>query len=299
MIWWIKSCVFVMATLLIIPSHSGDDRDFRTLLQKAQSGGTYLSPGQEELIQANILFKHLLKGEFEEEHQKKWEQLGFELREIHEGQTAYLMLTEHPSQKTGRGAYLFPKVNRGSHVLLQMPHSFKDLYTGEIGRELALEGTFAGAAWNTVSRNFTANGRHVNADFSRLFNTYFAALARAFIEQYPDGYLLQLHGYARENRKTRAGSQSDMIISTGTGFPGPWVQNMDSCLERAFAVNVGVYPLEVRELGATKTSIGVIHQHMGHQGFLHIEMSKAIRVMMRKNASSRKKLFTCIQKVLQ
>jgi hypothetical protein len=298
---WNKLFIATALFLLVIVSvHPCYAKSLREILQEAQAGGTYLPPGQEELNRAKDLFRQtfIFSGESLEALQKAWAELHFEIREIREGESDFLILSENRSHKTGRGFYLFPRLKPQQEMLLQLPHSFKDLHTGTIGLQLALEGTFTGVGWNTVPRYFTKNGRRVDADFSDLFDTYFAAFTTAFAQQYADGYVVQLHGYAQSKRTSPVGSRSDMILSTGVQIPALWLKEMDACLEQQFPAVISTYPLEVKELGATKTSIGIILRQIEHDGFLHVEMSKPMRLIMRDKPSYRGKFLNCLYEVL-
>lgn len=266
-------------------------------LKAAQTGKTWMQPGEKELLLAEKLFKGLFNGEFGDEMKKEAAEIGCDLIEIQEGGKDYLILSEKTSNKTGRGFYLFPRVKQGNKVL-QIPHSFKDLYTGDIGLNLALEGNFSGIAWNTVPRYFTENNKRIDSDLSDLFYTFFAAFTRAFALTHPQGRVIQLHGFSKDRRKTKTGSGSDMILSTGNEFPGIWMKNLDKCLEQKFSKSISVYPFETKELGATKTSIGIILRQMGNEGFVHVEMSKAMRIMMRDNKEPRKKFLECLQDMM-
>ncbi len=269
------------------------------LLNQAQSGRVFQTPSQREVVQAQYLFQEMFKGKRKEGLQPAWAELNFNLYQIKENNRDYLVVVEKKNHQRGRGFFLFPMSPLKKKIVLQFPHSFKDYHTGKIGLKLVLDGGYAGAAWNTVPREFKIGGHLVDADFSDLFNTYFAAFARAFAGLYPDGYLIQLHGYAKHKRKTEMGKESDIIISSGTRAPGDHLISLDKCLERSFETVVSVYPLEVMELGATKTSIGIILRRIGHFGFIHIEMSKTIRSGLKDKEIYRKKLSSCFQEILK
>lgn len=289
--------ILIILVVLIVwfSLHRRDSQDIREMLEHAQSEERYVAPGKEELDRAEKLFRCMLHGESLRVLRKRWAALDFNLRKIREGDTDFVVLSETRSHRTGRGFYLFPwPPLPDTKILLQLPHSFKDLYTGNIGLQLALEEPFTAIAWNTVPRYFTQNSKRVEADMSDLFDTYLAAFTRAFAGHYPDGYVIQLHGHDQHNRTTRDGAASDIIISNGTRSPDPWLRDMDRCLEQEFSATVSVYPLEVQELGATETSIGIILRQLEHYGFLHVEMSRSIRRMMRDDPGARRQFLRCV-----
>ena len=310
-IWILLQCL----CCFIFPN-PGQTESVKNVLKKARCGGTFKQPEKNELALAKSLFAGMLNGVDlvdsvdavdrggRTDHRNfldlksAWQKLDYDFKKIQEKQTVFYALSETDSRKSGRGFFLFP-ARSGRDILLEIPHSFKDLYTGDIGLKLFLEGQFAAAAWNTVPRYFTENKVKIDADMSDLMETWFAAFTKAFASKYPKGHVIQLHGFARGKRKSLSGKVSDMIISTGIHHPPPWLNSMDQCLESKFSAVINTFPLETKELGATQTSIGMVMRNMGHQGFLHIEISKAMRKALRDNAASREKLLGCFKDVLK
>lgn len=197
----------------------------------------------------------------------------------------YITLQELPNAKQGRGLFAI-KTQATKNRLLQAPHADSDLYTGKITSRLFLEGEFKAAQWNTVKRDIS--------DMAHTPDTYWQAFTQAFARQYPDGKIIQLHGYDQDTRKSEAGEASDMIISAGHKAPPPWLQQTAACLKNAFPRRVSLYPVDVQELGGTTNVQGQLLRSLNHGGFVHIEMSKALRQELLDNAKTRKLLLSCL-----
>lgn len=197
----------------------------------------------------------------------------------------FTTLQELPTARHGRG--FFAINTRAAHNwLLQAPHGDSDLYTGKIASRLFFEGGFKAAQWNTVKRDIS--------DMAHTPNTYWQAFTQAFAQQYPDGKIIQLHGFEQGSRKTATGEASDMILSAGHSLPPQWLQQTFVCLKNAFPMRVSLYQFDVKELGGTTNVQGQLLRSLGHDGFLHIEMSKTMRRQLLDNVTSRKLFIKCL-----
>jgi hypothetical protein len=197
----------------------------------------------------------------------------------------FITLQELPTAKQGRGFFAInPTVK--NNWLLQAPHADSDLYTGKIVSRLFLTGAFKAAQWNTVKRSIS--------DMAHTPDTYWQAFTQAFAGLYPEGKIIQLHGYEQEARRTQAGETSDMILSSGHENPPLWVQQTAACLKKALPWRVSLYPVDLSELGGTINVQGQLLRSLGHNGFLHIEMSKALRQALLDDAELRNKLIHCL-----
>lgn len=197
----------------------------------------------------------------------------------------FITLEESPAAKQGRGFFAVRK-QASKNWLLQAPHADSDLYTGKIASRLFLEGDFKAAQWNTVKRDLS--------DMAHTPNTYWQMFTQAFAEQYPDAKIIQLHGFDPSQRKTQAGEAIDMILSAGQQIAPLWVQQTAGCLKKAFPKRVGLYQSDVQELGGTTNVQGQLLRNLGHDGFLHIEMSKSLRGQLLEDAGLRKRFIDCL-----
>lgn len=248
-----------------------------TAIKLASGEAQLMAAPASELQALKDRLKQLLKGD----SVKDWQALAMkEAVSQH-----YVSLQELPTAKRGRGFFAIKK-QATKNWLLQAPHGDSDLYTGKIASRLFIEGEFKAAQWNTVKRTII--------DVAHSPDTYWQAFTQAFAEQFPDGKIIQIHGYDQTIRKTEAGETSDMIISAGHDTPPPWLQQAATCLKKAFPRRVSLYPLDVQELGGTTNVQGQLLRSLRHGGFLHIEMSKAMRLALRDNADKRKQFIACL-----
>jgi hypothetical protein len=219
--------------------------------------------------------------------------LGFEVLRPDAAGELVVVLREAAGRRQGRGMYAFRRA-RASPLAIQAPHSDDDLHTGALAASLFAESSAAAAAWNTAPRRAVLEGRTELADFAHLEESYFQAFTRAFAAAHPKGICLQIHGFARDQRKTTTASAADAIVSDGDDRPEPWIEGFASCLERATTWNALVYPRQVRELGGTRNAQGMVLQRLEHAGFLHLELSLEARRELKENAASRRALLGCL-----
>ncbi|KHD05293.1 hypothetical protein PN36_00450 [Candidatus Thiomargarita nelsonii] len=259
---------------------------------KAAKGGKYIAPSAAQVREAETLFIRTLKGEQSLDLQKAWQTQGFIMRTLRGSNLT--IVQEINEKRTGRGFYLF-RQHGGLPVALQAPHSFKDLYTRQITRQLMQEGNYIAAAWNTVPR-YGKNKQDNFADMAHLEDTIFQAFGRAFVHQYPTGTIVQLHSFAQEKRKKNVGKTTDLILSNTTITPYQRVLNTNQCLKSKLTdFVVRLYPYEILELGGTSNSNAKDLRKRGFNHFIHIEMSKPLRQRLRKDKRLRGQFSACLQ----
>ena len=293
-------CAAVLLLSAADPAASEIMPDVSELYHQSKERGVYLPPDPEELYLAESLFVQMLRGERGEELAGQWRQLGYKLQRAKLNKGVVLALSEDEKERKGRGFYLFPLEQTGS-TLLMMPHRFFDMHTGPIGLKTYAAGPFAGAAWNTVHRYKKSNkgfnrGYDIlpNWDLADLENSYFTALTRAFNQIYPQGHLVQLHGFSRDKRKSWVGKDSDIIISNGTNDPPNDLIEFADCLKLNMGVVVRVYPHEIRDLGALQNISARITDDYGNRGFIQMEMSLEVRQDLLKSKELRKVITSCM-----
>lgn len=241
----------------------------------------YLAPSPQAIARAEILFTRLLKNEGVPP--AEWQALDFQLQaETLADGTALWVLWETPCH--GKGLYVF-RAGSDAQTVLQMPHRFYDTDTGVIGWELFAGGNFRAAAWNTLSRR--------DADLAHLADSYFNALTRAFATVSPTGRLVQPHGFSSAKRRGSAGQTADIILSNGTREPDAALKRLAKCLRPGFAT-VRVYGEDVMELGGTTNAQGAILREAGQRGFVHLEMSRAVRMHLREEVKMRRRMIRCL-----
>lgn len=261
---------------------------------KESRGGSYTQPSAAELGKAEELFGDLFKGRLTDDLQRQWDELNFKVVKMKEEEEEFIFLIEKEAHKRGRGFYLF-RLSNYKKLSIQSPHSIDDLYTGEITMELALEGRFVSAGWNTVPRKSAHDERSESSDLAHLKESYFTAHARAFARAFQSGSLMQLHGFAKEARKSKSGSESDIIVSSGSNIPGGRAEQMDRCLGKDVSAKSSLYPIETKELGGATNTVGIALRKMGHEGFIHIELSKQMRLLLKDEKKIRTSFRGCIE----
>jgi hypothetical protein len=261
---------------------------------KASKGGSYEEPAAKELEKAEELFGYLFKGILTDNVQQLSDKINFKVVRMKEGEEEFILLVEKEAYKRGRGFYLFRQSNY-KKLAIQSPHSVSDLYTGEITLELALEGRIVSAAWNTVPRSFIHDEKSESTDLAHLKDNYFAAYARAFARAYPSGNLIQLHGFTKEKRKSKTGSEPDIIVSSGSKAPGRRAEQIDRCLQKSISGTVSLYPVEIDELGGSTNTTGIALRNMGYYSFIHIELSKPMRLLLKNDKKVRTSFRGCIE----
>lgn len=233
--------------------------------------------------------------------------IGMSLRWIELRGVEVALLAEQAEQREGRGAFAFRVSAAGQAdsaadqgapvdtvpVLLQTPHRFADLKTGELSRLLFTEHPFNAAAWSTVHRNRTATDGG-STDLSRRDDSALIALSRSFARTAPDGFIVQLHGFGRSGRRTAAGHRVDLILSNGTRSPDAGLQRLFNCLSTTLDAQVMLYPWDVAELGATRNPVGRALRAQGHTGFRHLELSRELRQQLLEDADQRAQLARCL-----
>lgn len=245
---------------------------------KLASGGAEAVTVPASELQA---LKDRLKKMFKGTNVADWEHLGLQQLSYQD----YDTIQELPTTKQGRGFFAIKKQST-KNWLLQAPHADSDLYTGKIASRLFLEGEFKAAQWNTVKRSVS--------DMAHTPDTYWQTFTQVFAEQFPDARVIQIHGYEQSARKTEAGEVSDMILSAGHDAPPLWLQQIANCLKNNFPHRISLYPYDVKELGGTTNVQGYRLRSLGQDGFLHIEISKTMRLELLDNTDVRKRFIGCL-----
>lgn len=280
--------------------------DAAEMLAIARKGGEYKTMPEKDLAAVEILFERMLSGDRSQELVNAWEKLDFTLTRVHLEGKIFLALVENQKHKEGRGFYLFPLVASGSTVLM-MPHGFYDLHTRIIGQHLFGEGSFLGAAWNTVHRNKYPGQIRITDlddapcqwDMADLPNTCFTALTKAFVKIKPHGHLIQLHGFAKSKRTSKSARDSDLILSNGKEIPPRELIAFRDCLKIKLPFMVRLYPLETKDLGASENISAQVLNSFGHDGFVQMEMSLDLREQLRSSTIYRRAVLGCINTAWQ
>lgn len=256
---------------------------FENILVQASKDGHYVVPTYKELNKAETLFRQMFQGDGQAILKQEWDELGFELLSFHENEKYITVLREKENKKQGRGFYAFQKTTNNN--ALEAPHTFSDINTDKIANKLFLEYKFAACAWSTVPRD--------QADLTHLSSSYFMAYSRAFALEKPNDYLIQLHGFAQEKRQSAEAKNASIVLSSGIHYAFSELFKMGACLKQQVNPEVRIYPVDIRELGATTNSIGKMFRTMNNGNFIHIELSTHLRRSLLEKPDLLKKLNGC------
>lgn len=279
----------LLFVLLLLPV-TGLASDLAGMIDAARQGGAYQAPTAVELRAAEPLFERTLRGG-DAKLGKDWLSIDMNLTEVRQGGEDFWLLREQ-SARTGRGIYLLRRAPT-LPLAWQAPHSFKDLDTDQLALMLMLQGGRA-ATWNTVPR-YGENGDRTDADLAHLAESYLAAFSRAFARVYPQGTVIQLHGFTPASRTSVAGQGADLILSAGHHFPGYRLRQAAACLAGRLPGGVLLYPDQVRELGGTTNQVGALLRRAGFADFIHMELSAALRRRLLDSAGLRDDFFACLR----
>ena len=189
------------------------------------------------------------------------------------------------TKKAGHGFYLIRK-DANSNYLLSMPHRFFDKKSGVIGMRLFRDYSFKGAFFATATR-------HIK-DMAHSTYTPFNAFHIAYAKAYPTSHIYQLHGFISKRRKTKAGKEARVILSSGSKRYTSSIINLSKCLKAYISNKTFVYGKDIFELGATTNAQAHSLHSIGFWGFTHIEMHSLIREQLANKKSLRAKFAKCL-----
>lgn len=274
------------ALLLALPIHSIQANPLRQALERKPTAPLYRAPGTDELRQAELQFAAELAG-----RAGAWETLGMRRAATTEPPGTAILETE--ARLEGRGIFAF-RAAPARDWLIQAPHSRDDLRTGAIARLLYAEWPVRAAMWNSTGRHTPGSGGE--ADMAHLERSHWQAMTRAYAAQFPKGRVLQLHGFEGGKRASARGAALDMIVSAGHSAPPAWVRQAATCFRTGLPPwRIGLYPDDVGELGATTNAQGRLLRGLGHEGFLHLEMSLPLRERLAADPALRRRLAACLE----
>lgn len=164
----------------------------------------------------------------------------------------------------------------------QAPHSFYDLKTGGITRQLFIESGARLGFWNTIHRyrsrpDETEDDSVHPADVTREYGSSFHAMTAAAAMADTRLRFVQLHGFAE-----RTGGW-DAIVSTGDARRPP------DAVAAALAPlgKVGAFGSDTDLLGATSNVQGRALSRFSPPRFLHLEFSPDVRAVLDAQSDSR------------
>jgi hypothetical protein len=186
------------------------------------------------------------------------------------------LLAEELQSRRGAGALVL-RTGAARPVLIEVPHSFYDQGTLDVGLQAFVSSGARALLVNTVHRH-RALGRPATeplpgggwaaSDVAHAETSFFLSAHAACVDAWPALEVVQLHGFADSAAPT-----ADVILSAAgsRADPGPAAR----ALERALGIRAAVYPTQVRVLGGTMNQQAHYSIAAGRP-FLHIELSRSV-----------------------
>ncbi len=210
--------------------------------------------------------------------------VGFELFALESAASRLVVLREAQDARRGGGIYALRAVIRGRPLVLQAPHAFHDVGTGDLARE-AFEATGAAAlTLNTVHRHLGAREGAPSsgspADVAHVPMSHFQGATRGLARALPRAVFCQIHGYSAARHPELSGI--DLVASRGeaSAVADPAFDRLVDRLERlAGKGRVAVYGRDPRadRLGATRNVQGRFLNAYSDDAFYHLELSAGLR----------------------
>lgn len=200
---------------------------------------------------------------------------------------SYLALLEGPTARGTTGAFVLrigPRAANGTEQLLQAPHAFHDVGTGELALAvfLAAPERFRGLFTNTLHRYAQADGTKEKradnpADVCHNEAHAFVAATMGAVRALGRVEVVQLHGFGADH-VIEARPDAWAVVSAGDAAGGsPRIAAVAEALRRSFGATIARHPEDVDELGGTTNAIGRRVRAEPSAHFLHLELSAAFR----------------------
>lgn len=193
--------------------------------------------------------------------------------------------------RTPQAGQVAPKLKGG--WILQAPHRFFDRRTGELALALFAQADPRNARvlfLNTKHRYAQADGNkekkaHNPSDVCHNASHGFQRITQKVMLAMNSNEIVQLHGFGTKNKK-RADALA--IVSSGNASAAsPRAHALVTALREHFGSRILLFPRDTSELGATTNvqghmvkSYAAREPERSENGFLHIEMSQALRTSL-------------------
>ncbi len=232
-----------------------------------------------------------------------WQIFGFTLQEYKSEDETFWLLRKTEPELPGEGVFLFRVAqSQATHsTLLQAPHSVSDFHTGEIAFELFSVSKAKAAAWNSRPRKTVC--RDGCTDLTHRDDSAFHALTLAFAKEVPHSTTVQLHGFSQEKRRSAAGQEAEIIVSSGSLQMSPRAVRIVEALRKSFeGHDVKLFgakepEISIAELGATLNLQNRDLRALDYEGFLHLEFCRETREQLKTSKSKRALLLGCIEEL--
>ena len=229
----------------------------------------------------------------------------FEMTATELGGARAVAVHEQLEHRGGGGVYIFRLGPLSRERIVQVPHSFFDVGTLEIGLAVADAASARAVFVNTVHRyqgriqkapadsdgessDEKPRPEDAPADLAHQDRTFFQTFTMAALEVLPRLQVIQVHGFADASLP----ECTNALVVVSPGIAGCGAAEAASVAERLGALlgrdRVLLYPRDTRRLGGTTNAQGRAISTVEGASFLHIEISRTLRESLLRDASLRR-----------
>ena len=175
---------------------------------------------------------------------------------------------------------LIPKPSPNTHAHLQIPHSFHDLHTADIGKLLCSGNFFESCMFNLYHRS--------HHDFTHTTNNIFNKFVKNLSATKSKFTIVQLHGFNAKTRKSEHISDTNLIISVNGRRPSNRiVRIINHSAMKSWKTTI--YGHNINILGGTKNKQLELLRDKDKATFIHMELSLKLRRKLLTSSGERKK----------
>lgn len=219
-------------------------------------------------------------------------QAGFEMAVTALGGAPAFAVRELPDNHIGGGVYIIRQGAVPRERIIQVPHSFFDVGTLEIGMELASASAARALFVNTVHRyqggrpaiSIEEERSESPSDLAHQEATFFQRMTGSALATFPQLQVIQVHGFG--DGSVPESWQAAVVVSPGAAPAG--ADEAAKVAARLGALlgteRVLLFPRDTRRLGAQTNVQGRLVAAHRTATFLHLELSRTLRNRLRQDA---------------
>ena len=250
-----------------------------------ESKDEYRPPTSDEYIRVSGLlgefYPRLLAGATDfADMRPRFRKAGFRLRTLERDGESWVVLYEGGETWRGTGTYVFRTGREAAPVLLQAPHSYYDIHTGEIVEKLFEETEARAFFFNSLHRYRGARHERVGgtaypSDLAHDTSSFFHLFMTEYLIHRPDTLVAQFHGYADGELEDR---DIGVVLSNGSEEPTPFTGRLADGLGAVLEDwEVAIYPDDTDKYAATANIQGRWIRRYGRGHFVHVEFIDELR----------------------
>jgi hypothetical protein len=180
----------------------------------------------------------------------------------------------------GTGTYVFRTSREAAPVMLQAPHSYYDIHTGEIVEKLFEETEARAFFFNSLhryrgARHKREGGTAHPSDLAHDTSSFFHLFMTEYLMHRPDTLVAQFHGYADDELEEEG---IGVVLSNGSEEPTPFTGRLESGLSEILEDwEIAIYPDDTDKYAATANIQGRWIRRYGRGHFVHVELIDELR----------------------